>query len=176
MSNRELFERAHVQRWTLVSHRAAQALRLSGRLPGAHAGRRPTRHCHPSAAARARDSSSPSPWSFVYYFLSSTGTALARQHKMPVAVGVWLANVLFAVCGVFLLRQMSTGGAALAAITSIGNLVQACRREESADATKPCPSAAPRSHATPADAFRSSSTSTCSRNSLPHLRWCSSAS
>jgi LPS export ABC transporter permease LptG/LPS export ABC transporter permease LptF len=58
---------------------------------------------------------------FVYYFLSSTGTALARQNKLPVIVGVWLVNVLFATCGVVLLRQMSTGGAALAAITSIGS-------------------------------------------------------
>lgn len=58
---------------------------------------------------------------FVYYFLSSTGTALARQNKLPVVVGVWLVNVLFAACGVVLLRQMSTGGAALAAITSVGS-------------------------------------------------------
>jgi LPS export ABC transporter permease LptG/LPS export ABC transporter permease LptF len=56
---------------------------------------------------------------FLYYFLSSTGTALARQNKLPAAVGVWLANALFATCGIFLLRQMSTGGAALAAITSV---------------------------------------------------------
>jgi LPS export ABC transporter permease LptG/LPS export ABC transporter permease LptF len=58
---------------------------------------------------------------FVYYFLSSTGTALARQNKVSAAVGVWAANVLFAACGIFLLRQMSTGGAALAALTSIGS-------------------------------------------------------
>lgn len=58
---------------------------------------------------------------FVYYFLSSTGTALARQNKLPVVVGVWLVNVLFATCGVLLLRQMSTGGALLSAVTSMGN-------------------------------------------------------
>jgi LPS export ABC transporter permease LptG/LPS export ABC transporter permease LptF len=57
---------------------------------------------------------------FVYYFLSSTGTALARQNKLPVVVGVWLVNALFATCGVMLLRQMSTGGAALSAINSVG--------------------------------------------------------
>jgi LPS export ABC transporter permease LptG/LPS export ABC transporter permease LptF len=67
---------------------------------------------------------------FVYYFLSSTGTALARQNKVPAVVGVWLANALFATCGVVLLRQMSTGGAALAALTSIGNWFKAPAKEE----------------------------------------------
>jgi LPS export ABC transporter permease LptG/LPS export ABC transporter permease LptF len=67
---------------------------------------------------------------FVYYFLSSTGTALARQHKLPVAVGIWLANVLFAACGVSLLRQMSTGGAALAAIASIGGWFKAAAKSD----------------------------------------------
>ncbi len=67
---------------------------------------------------------------FVYYFLSSTGTALARQNKLPAIVGVWLANVLFATCGVVLLRQMSTGGAALTALTSIGNWFKAPAKEE----------------------------------------------
>jgi LPS export ABC transporter permease LptG/LPS export ABC transporter permease LptF len=66
---------------------------------------------------------------FVYYFLSSTGTALARQNKLPVVVGVWFVNVLFATCGVILLRQMSTGGAALAAITSIGGLFKRSEKE-----------------------------------------------
>lgn len=58
---------------------------------------------------------------FVYYFLSSTGTALARQNKIPAWVGVWEANLLFAVCGVVLLRHMSQGGAALSALTSLSN-------------------------------------------------------
>jgi LPS export ABC transporter permease LptG/LPS export ABC transporter permease LptF len=57
---------------------------------------------------------------FVYYFLSSTGTALARQNKMSAFAGVWEANALFALFGIVLLRQMSTGGAALAALSSIG--------------------------------------------------------
>ena len=57
---------------------------------------------------------------FVYYFLSSTGTALARQNKIPVIAGVWAVNVLFAIGGILLLRQMSQGGAALAAIASVG--------------------------------------------------------
>lgn len=67
---------------------------------------------------------------FVYYFLSSTGTALARQNKLPIWLGVWLANILFGVCGVFLLRQMAKGGAALAALTSIGALFKTKPKEE----------------------------------------------
>jgi LPS export ABC transporter permease LptG/LPS export ABC transporter permease LptF len=57
---------------------------------------------------------------FIYYFLSSTGTALARQHKIPAFIGVWEANLIFSVCGVVLLRQMATGGAALSLLSSIG--------------------------------------------------------
>ncbi len=34
---------------------------------------------------------------FIYYFLSSTGVALARQSKVSAFVGVWTANALFAV-------------------------------------------------------------------------------
>lgn len=58
---------------------------------------------------------------FIYYFLSSTGTALARQNKIPAFLGVWQANLIFALCGIVLLRQMATGGAALSALTSLGN-------------------------------------------------------
>ncbi|MGC8549043.1 MAG: LPS export ABC transporter permease LptG [Acidobacteriaceae bacterium] len=57
---------------------------------------------------------------FIYYFLSSTGTTLARQGKIPPLPGVWAANVIFAICGIFLLRQMATGGAALNAVASVG--------------------------------------------------------
>ena len=71
---------------------------------------------------------------FVYYFLSSTGTALARQHKIPAFLGVWEANIVFAVCGLFLLRQMSRGGAAIAALGSVGNWLRL--RAEKADGSK----------------------------------------
>lgn len=68
---------------------------------------------------------------FIYYFFSSTGTALAKQDKIPVVIGVWLVNILFAGFGIFLLRQMSTGGKALAFITSIGGWFK--RPEKDAD-------------------------------------------
>ena len=46
---------------------------------------------------------------FIYYFLSSTGMALAKQGRLPVVLGVWGANVLFALAGLLLLRQMARG-------------------------------------------------------------------
>ncbi|HEX3661943.1 MAG TPA: LPS export ABC transporter permease LptG [Acidobacteriaceae bacterium] len=58
---------------------------------------------------------------FIYYFLSSTGTALARQNKIPAFVGVWEANFIFSLCGIVLLRQMATGGAALSMLSSVGS-------------------------------------------------------
>ncbi len=48
---------------------------------------------------------------FVYYFLSSTGIALARQNKVPPLLGVWGANIIFAVVGIVLLRQLAVRGA-----------------------------------------------------------------
>ena len=50
---------------------------------------------------------------FIYYFLSSTGIALARQNKVPVVLGVWAANILFGAAGLLLLRHLSVGGAGL---------------------------------------------------------------
>src|SRR5271168_2138137 len=58
---------------------------------------------------------------FIYYFLSIIGVALARQGKVPPFVGVWLANAIFGVCGIILLRQMATGSAALAFFGTISS-------------------------------------------------------
>ena len=54
----------------------------------------------------------------LYYILSYTGIAMARQGKLSVFFGVWLANLLFAGAGIFLLWQMASGGRILYAITS----------------------------------------------------------
>jgi LPS export ABC transporter permease LptG/LPS export ABC transporter permease LptF len=53
-----------------------------------------------------------------YYVLSYTGIALGRQNKLSAFVAVWLANMLFAVAGIFLLWQMASGGRVLTAISS----------------------------------------------------------
>jgi LPS export ABC transporter permease LptG/LPS export ABC transporter permease LptF len=58
---------------------------------------------------------------FIYYFLSSIGVALARQDKVPVALGVWGANLLFTVAGIILIQQISRGGFALHFLSSIAN-------------------------------------------------------
>ncbi len=49
---------------------------------------------------------------FLYYFLSSTGIALARQNKVSPFLGVWAANALFGFFGLLLLRQLAVRGAA----------------------------------------------------------------
>jgi len=46
---------------------------------------------------------------FLYYFLSSTGIALGRQNKLPAFFAVWMANIIFASGGAFLLWQMARG-------------------------------------------------------------------
>ncbi len=57
---------------------------------------------------------------FLYYIASFMGTALARDGKLSAGVGVWGANVLFAAAGLLLIQQMSTGGAALNFVASLG--------------------------------------------------------
>lgn len=53
----------------------------------------------------------------VYYVLSNFGIAWAKQGRLPAVAGVWLANVMFAAAGLFLLSQMASGGQVLSAIT-----------------------------------------------------------
>ena len=53
----------------------------------------------------------------LYYVLSYTGIALGRQDKLPAFLAVWLANILFAAGGIFLLWQMASGGLMLSAIS-----------------------------------------------------------
>jgi LPS export ABC transporter permease LptF/LPS export ABC transporter permease LptG len=60
---------------------------------------------------------------FIYYFLSSVGVALANQGKLPAFLGVWGANLLFAITGVLLLQQLSRGGVALNIFSSLGSAI-----------------------------------------------------
>ncbi|HWY69371.1 MAG TPA: LptF/LptG family permease [Terriglobales bacterium] len=43
---------------------------------------------------------------FLYYFSLSAGIAFARQGKVPPALGVWSADILFALAGLVLLRRV----------------------------------------------------------------------
>ena len=54
----------------------------------------------------------------LYYILSYTGIALGRQNRLSAFFAVWLANLLFAGAGIFLLWQMATGGRVLNVIAS----------------------------------------------------------
>ena len=55
----------------------------------------------------------------LYYILSYTGIALSRQGKLSPFLGVWMANLLFAAVGSFLLWEMASGGRVLNAIGSL---------------------------------------------------------
>jgi LPS export ABC transporter permease LptG/LPS export ABC transporter permease LptF len=55
----------------------------------------------------------------LYYVLSYTGIALSRQGKLSPFLGVWMANLLFAAAGGFLLWEMASGGRVLSAIANL---------------------------------------------------------
>ena len=42
---------------------------------------------------------------FIYYFLYGTGLSLARNGKIPVIPGVWLANIIFGIVGAVLISR-----------------------------------------------------------------------
>lgn len=77
---------------------------------------------------------------FIYYFISSTGVALARQGKIPVFAGVWTANLLFAACGLLLLHRMATCGGPLFQIGPVPNLLKKRRK------SRPTPAEAVATH------------------------------
>ena len=58
---------------------------------------------------------------FIYYFLFSTGVALAREGKVPVFAGVWSANILFALLSLLLLRRMAIGGGGTLQLANLTN-------------------------------------------------------
>ena len=43
---------------------------------------------------------------FTYYLISLSGVAMSRQGKMPAWTAVWIANVVFAIAGIWLLRRV----------------------------------------------------------------------
>ena len=44
--------------------------------------------------------------SFVYWMIMIGGVALAKEHMLPVWLSIWMANILFAAAGVFMLWQL----------------------------------------------------------------------
>ncbi len=56
---------------------------------------------------------------FLYYFFSSVGVALARQDKVPAALGVWGANLVFMLVGTLLIQQLARGGFALNVVAGL---------------------------------------------------------
>ncbi|MFC6647303.1 LPS export ABC transporter permease LptF [Granulicella cerasi] len=60
---------------------------------------------------------------FLYYFASSMGIAMARQGKVSAGVGVWGANVLFALAGGVLIQQMSRSALSLGLLSQLGSTI-----------------------------------------------------
>jgi LPS export ABC transporter permease LptG/LPS export ABC transporter permease LptF len=50
---------------------------------------------------------------FLYYILSLIGVDFAKGVRVPAALGVWGANILFTAAGLLLIQQMSRGGFAI---------------------------------------------------------------
>ena len=57
---------------------------------------------------------------FLYYFASLTGVALARQGRVPPAVGVWMANAIFFLAGAWLLWRVDRMPMEIASLRSLG--------------------------------------------------------
>ncbi|MEO6911230.1 MAG: LptF/LptG family permease, partial [Edaphobacter sp.] len=60
---------------------------------------------------------------FIYYFLSSVGVAFAKNGRLSPFLGVWGANLIFAIAGILLLYQMSRGSLALGIFSSMGTSI-----------------------------------------------------
>ena len=60
----------------------------------------------------------------VYYSLSLIGIALARQNWISAFLAVWMANLIFAAGGIFLLWQMASGGRFLNTIVTWSSRLQ----------------------------------------------------
>lgn len=77
---------------------------------------------------------------FAYYSVSLIGVSLARQGKLPPGVGVWLADILFLLAGIFLLWRAEQRPFELASLRfwsffkkKVGNGAQAVRSATTED-------------------------------------------
>ncbi|MGA3210083.1 MAG: LptF/LptG family permease [Terriglobales bacterium] len=61
---------------------------------------------------------------FVYYLLALSGMSLARQGKLPVAVGMWLSDALFFLAGLAMLYQVDRFPIQFPAVSGLGLTVR----------------------------------------------------
>ncbi|WP_263408666.1 LPS export ABC transporter permease LptG [Terriglobus tenax] len=81
---------------------------------------------------------------FIYYLFSSIGESVARQGKLPVVVGVWAANVIFALAGITLLWRLSVETISLGKLATVGHWISSrlkrgktgCAQPEDSSATR----------------------------------------
>jgi LPS export ABC transporter permease LptG/LPS export ABC transporter permease LptF len=60
---------------------------------------------------------------FLYYVLSLMGQAFARGNHFPAGLGVWGANIVFAIAGLILIQQMAFGGFGVDLFASFGQSI-----------------------------------------------------
>lgn len=56
---------------------------------------------------------------FAYYLVSLLGLGMARQGKLPPAAGVWMANLVFAIAGVFLVRRVDCSSLEVGSVSGV---------------------------------------------------------
>lgn len=69
---------------------------------------------------------------FAYYMLSLGGVALARQGRVPPSLGVWMANLLFALAGIALLHRVDRSSFEIGSVRGLGKRIIARLRKPSA--------------------------------------------
>ena len=56
---------------------------------------------------------------FGYYFISLIGVAMSRQGKLPAWIAVWIANLVFLIAGVMLLRRVDRGSLEIGSVKTL---------------------------------------------------------
>jgi LPS export ABC transporter permease LptF/LPS export ABC transporter permease LptG len=56
---------------------------------------------------------------FAYYFISLSGISLGRAGKMPAGLAIWMANIVFAIAGIWLLRRVDRTPIELGSLKSL---------------------------------------------------------
>src|SRR5262249_40940620 len=65
---------------------------------------------------------------FTYYMVALSGLNLARQGKVPPELGVWLANILFAIAGIMLLRRVDRASFDVGSVRTLATRMAAAIR------------------------------------------------
>src|SRR5262249_39936171 len=75
-----------------------------------------------------------------YYLISLSGVAMSRQGKLPSWAAVWIANLIFAVAGILLLRRVDRSSLEIGSVkTLVAPLIAFFRRRSQKDVERRAP-------------------------------------